>query len=301
MLTSVSNPDLHLLRVFKTITEAGGFSAAQIVLNVGQSTISTQMADLEARLGFKLCRRGRSGFSLTDDGRAVYRAAIELFQSCDNFTVKINERRGSLSGELRIALADALVGNPSFPMEKIIARLRKTMPDVSIVLSEADPLEIEHQILEQRLHAGIHTFPNHAPGLRYVKLFSERQVLYCGQEHPLFDQTEPITVTAVEEYDYAGRTYYGGSLRAGEFKPKISSAKCSSMDGITTLILSGKFLGHLPSQAAKRWVEAGQIKAILEDRLSYNALFECVFSVGTQIMRPLEILEYHLKEVLKVK
>ncbi|MFW8641943.1 LysR family transcriptional regulator [Rhizobium beringeri] len=60
VLTSVSSPDLHLLRVFVAVTEAGGFSAAQLTLNVSQSTISTQMSDLEARLGLKLCRRGRS-------------------------------------------------------------------------------------------------------------------------------------------------------------------------------------------------------------------------------------------------
>ena len=51
MLTSVSNPDLHLLRVFIAVAESGGFSKAQIALNVSQSTISTQMIDLETRLG----------------------------------------------------------------------------------------------------------------------------------------------------------------------------------------------------------------------------------------------------------
>ena len=57
--------DLKLLRVFETIVKCGGFSAAQAALNVGQSTISEQMTQLEARLGVKLCQRGRSGFRLT--------------------------------------------------------------------------------------------------------------------------------------------------------------------------------------------------------------------------------------------
>ncbi len=283
------------------ITEAGGFSAAQIVLNVSQSTISTQMADLEARLGFKLCRRGRSGFSLTDDGRAVYQAARELFQGCEGFVAKVNERRGSLSGELRIAVADSLIGNPDFRIDVIVDRLRGSMPDVSLILSVADPLEIEQQVLEQRVHTGIHTFPNHAPGLRYIKLFSERQTMYCGHGHALFDHADTTTVADVEDHDYAARTYYGGSLRAGGFRPKISSAKCTSMEGVSTLILSGRFLGHLPWQVAARWVEEGRMRAILPDRLSYDAIFECVFSVGTQITRPLEMLESHLLEEISEK
>lgn len=34
------------------------------MLNSSQSTLSTQLADLEKRLGFRLCRRGRGGFAL---------------------------------------------------------------------------------------------------------------------------------------------------------------------------------------------------------------------------------------------
>ena len=41
MFTSLSNPDLHLLRAFLSVVESGGFSKAQIALNVSQSIIST--------------------------------------------------------------------------------------------------------------------------------------------------------------------------------------------------------------------------------------------------------------------
>nr|WP_244109845.1 LysR family transcriptional regulator [Burkholderia arboris] len=43
--------DLQLLRLFLTIVESGGFSAAQGTLGMAPSTISTQMAKLETRLG----------------------------------------------------------------------------------------------------------------------------------------------------------------------------------------------------------------------------------------------------------
>jgi DNA-binding transcriptional LysR family regulator len=61
-MVGVSDFDLRLLRVFVAIAEAGSFTAAQMVLNLGQSTISNQMAALEQRLGYRLCERGRSGF-----------------------------------------------------------------------------------------------------------------------------------------------------------------------------------------------------------------------------------------------
>ena len=123
MPISVSNPDLHLLRVFMAVTESGGFSPAQLVLNVSQSTISTQMADLESRLGMTLCQRGRSGFALTEDGRAVYGAAQELFRSCATFADRVDARRGEVSGDLRVGMADGLLDNPDFPIRGIIRSL----------------------------------------------------------------------------------------------------------------------------------------------------------------------------------
>lgn len=47
MLGQVHDPDLHLLRLFVTVVEAGGFSAAQGVLGLSQPTISQRMAQLE--------------------------------------------------------------------------------------------------------------------------------------------------------------------------------------------------------------------------------------------------------------
>ena len=58
MLANLSEGDLRLLRVFAKVVEAGGFSAAQIELNVSQSTISTHMTALEQRLRVRLCERG---------------------------------------------------------------------------------------------------------------------------------------------------------------------------------------------------------------------------------------------------
>ena len=291
MFTSLSNPDLHLLRVFLSVVESGGFSKAQIALNVSQSTISTQMIDLETRLGVRLCRRGRAGFALTDEGHEVFKYAKDLVQDCDEFVGKVNGIRGDLIGELRIATADSLLGNKVFPFETILAELRDAMPAVVLHLSVLDPLEIERLVLEQKLHMGLHTFPNHVPGLRYLKMFDETQTLYCGQGHPLFDNDLTYEGSELEAYDYAARSYYGGALKTGNFKPKKNRIYAGSMDGIAAAILSGRFLGHLPVQCAQTWVEQGKMKPLSTDFHSYNVPFECVFPTGTRMANTKRVLE----------
>ena len=61
-LPQISNLDLGLLRVFVAVTRSGGFSAARTELNVGQPTISNKIADLELRLGMRLCDREEADF-----------------------------------------------------------------------------------------------------------------------------------------------------------------------------------------------------------------------------------------------
>lgn len=46
-----------------TVVRCGGLSAAQAELNVGQSTISMQVGQLEVRLGARLCERGQAVFA----------------------------------------------------------------------------------------------------------------------------------------------------------------------------------------------------------------------------------------------
>lgn len=273
------------------MTEAGGFSQAQIALNVSQSTISTQMADLEARLGLKLCRRGRAGFALTEDGKAVYDAARELFSSCETFAEKVNARRGEITGELRFAIADALIRHPTFRIDAVIRELRHRLPAVRLNMMALDPLEIERLVLDQKLHAGIHTFPNHAPGLRYVALFEERQTLYCGARHPLFDRDGPPEIAEIEQFNYAARTYYGGMLRPGVFRPERIVAHSSNMEGIVALILSGEIIGHLPDHFAEPWVKSSQLRPIRPDDLSYHSQFECIYPVGARISRAVAVFE----------
>jgi hypothetical protein len=76
---AITEYDLRLLRVFVSVVEHGGFSAAEKGLGITRSTISVHMSNLETRIRLRLCLRG--GFLLTEDGRSVYRAVINLFDS----------------------------------------------------------------------------------------------------------------------------------------------------------------------------------------------------------------------------
>ena len=82
--------DLRLLMIFRTIVEAKGLANAQLILNMSQSSVSASLAELEARLGLRLCNRGRAGFALTEAGRMVYERSHELFDTVAKFAASVN-------------------------------------------------------------------------------------------------------------------------------------------------------------------------------------------------------------------
>jgi len=49
-LGQLSNMDIRLLRVFKSVAECGGMAAAELELNIGTSTVSRHIKDLETQI-----------------------------------------------------------------------------------------------------------------------------------------------------------------------------------------------------------------------------------------------------------
>ncbi|MDP1045350.1 LysR family transcriptional regulator, partial [Klebsiella pneumoniae] len=81
----------------------------------GLAAISKQISDLEIRIGMRLCTRGREGFGLTEEGKLVYQASIELFTSVDSFRDKLSSAQNELIGDLSVGVIDNTVSDVNSP------------------------------------------------------------------------------------------------------------------------------------------------------------------------------------------
>jgi LysR family transcriptional regulator, transcriptional activator for bauABCD operon len=258
VLSKLADIDVKLLRVFLAIVEAGGFAAAQAQLNLSPARISTLLADLEARLGMRLCQRGRVGFRLTDKGRAIHDASLLLFGALEQFRARAGALRGRLVGELQIGIVDNTLTNPHCRLAAAIGRFRARASDVHVTLQVLAPTELEQAVLDQRLPAAIGAFHHHVAGLSYAPLFVEEQTLYCGRGHPFFQPPDgAIRLGDIAGVDFVDRGYGGGvkaRLPGADFR---ATAAANNMEAIATLILSGRYIGYLPTHCAAPWVERG--------------------------------------------
>lgn len=274
---SLGDAELRLLRVFASVVQHGGFSAAQSALGMTQATISTHMRHLEERLGLRLCSRGRSGFLLSDEGRLVYDAALELFGSLEKFQSRIGEAQGELTGSLSFGTVDAMITNRDLDLQGALAAFHGQAPRVHLEIDVAAP-----QVLHQGLLNGAYqivlmpSVGSVAPHFRTQSVFSEVQKLYCAQGHPLFDTPDTeLTNELLETQSFAGRTYMLNETICGV--GFTWAAATPHMEGTLLLLLSGAYIGFLPDHYADEWVRNGRLRLLAPERMTFEDTFHIAY------------------------
>jgi DNA-binding transcriptional LysR family regulator len=280
MLSQLHDLDIQLLRLFVCVVESGGFSAAQGELGVGQSTISTQMAKLETRLGFRLCERGKAGFRLTPKGEQVLAATRKLFGAIETFKGEAQGMADLLLGELRIGLSEALDNQVLQRLGNAIGRFRQRNQAVQFELISAMPAELERRLLQDQLHLAIGYFSGSQAALDYRPLFSERQRLFCGVGHPLFNRAE-VGLDDLAACDLVHHPYRFEEARQ-PFQSGPSSARTEQVECSLAFVLSGAHIGYLPEHIAAPWEASGQLRALLPGETGYRVQFHLTRHRGRQ-------------------
>ncbi|WP_372739220.1 LysR family transcriptional regulator [Neptunomonas sp.] len=277
----LSDIDLRLLRIYKVVVESGGFSAAEVDLNISRAAISIAMSDLESRLGFRLCQRGRSGFSLTEEGEQIYHYTLQLLSSIEDFRTQVNTLHTQLKGELNIGITDNLVTMPHMRITNALSALKTQGPDVTINIRMAPPNEIELGILDGRLHIGIVPDLRALAGLEYFPLYQEESQLYCSNEHPLFAMTDN-NIGKISLWDAVVPAYAQTPEIKACHQQLTSTATATDREGIAFLILTGRYIGYLPAHLAAQWVQAGRMRALLPEQYHYSTQFSAISRKGAR-------------------
>lgn len=274
---SLGDAELRLLRVFASVVQHGGFSAAQSALGMTQATISTHMRHLEERLALRLCSRGRGGFQLTDEGRLVYEATLELFGSLEKFQSRIGEAQGELTGSLSFGTVDAMITNRGLDLQGALAAFHRAAPRVRLEIDVAAP-----QVLHQGLLNGSYqillmpSVGSVMPHFRSQPVFSEVQKLYCAEGHPLFACPDAeLTDEVLAAQSFAGRTYMPNETICGvNF---TWSAATPHMEGTLLLLLSGAYIGFLPDHYAEEWVRTNRLRVLSPERMRFEDMFHIAY------------------------
>jgi len=270
-LGQLGDYEIKQLKIFKTVVECKGFSAAETELNISRPTISNHIANLESRLNMKLCRRGRGGFSLTEEGAVIYDQAKDLLNHLDRFRNTINNLSSSPSGQLKIAFSDTVCMDPRSKMPEIFRRFEQTAPDVELVVEVEHMKTMEMMVLNNNLDIAVIPYHRKLDGLNYIHLYTDINYLYCSNQHPMFnlDETE-ITEEVVNQQ----KLIHAGLKPHEEVNNQLAVMNLAAIsyfyESRIAMLLSGSYIGFLPEEVARPYVNDGRLKAFAQKLKTYR-------------------------------
>lgn len=278
MLKNATDVDLRLLRLFASVVRCGGFTAAQAELNMSQSNISMHIGNLEKRLGYRLCERGKGGFSVTPKGRYILEASQRMFEAIGVFVDQAGSLTGRLVGDLNLGLADTIVTLPHTHFSEAMAAFYQRDQDVQLNLFVNSPTELELAVIDGQVELAISYFSRARPTLDYCPLFMEEIGLFCGNKHPLFETSPP----AMEDIAAANWIMHGFLPESSilPLRPLRRRATAHHMEAVAQMILAGTHIGYLPCHYARIWVERGEMKPLLPKQLTYTVEHSMITYVG---------------------
>ncbi len=262
--------DLKLLQVFRTVVECGGFTAAETELGLSRSTISIHMSSLETRLGMRLCQRGRQGFSLTREGQAVFNALLSLSEAHEEFRHQVASINQDLSGELVLLAADQLDPPRQLHIAQALRSIKQQAPDLQIHFDLLPLQQIELALLKNQAHLALMPGYRRIDGLAYTHAFSTPIYLCCGATHPLYDVSDDaLDIARLAEFE----TVHPGVNINPEGRKLLQKLKTSGrayqFDSRLSMILSGAYLGFMPSAISAPFQAQGQLRYLLPDTFNY--------------------------------
>ncbi|YAL83056.1 LysR family transcriptional regulator [Dermacoccaceae bacterium W4C1] len=165
--------EIHQLRYFVAVADAGSFTAAAAAEHVSQSGVSTQIAKLERELGSDLLVRGRT-VELTATGASVLPLARAVLEQVDQIGAAAAQIEQVVRGRVRLGM---IAGCTIGPFLDAVATFQKSHPGVDLTLHEADSPELQESVADVRLDLALVSLgaPSR-PGLR-VRMISDEPLM----------------------------------------------------------------------------------------------------------------------------
>src|ERR1700736_1376817 len=130
--------ELRHLRYFVAIGEEENYRRAAHLLNVAQTTLSTQIQDLEAELGFKLFDRLPRGVKLSAPGKLFLEDARRILQQVSEAAARAARVARGQSGTLRVGFTENASWRGVVP--ESLRRFRERQPDAELQLQPSPSL-----------------------------------------------------------------------------------------------------------------------------------------------------------------
>jgi DNA-binding transcriptional LysR family regulator len=174
--------DIRHFKTFKSIIDEGNFSNAAMKLGYTQSTVTSQIQQLEQELSIKLFEKIGRNMILTPLGKELIPYADELLNTVKKIE-SIGKYGDNITGELKIAVAESLM---SYKLQNVLSMFKEKAPNVKLSMVSLNCYAIKNMLASGEIDLGLmYNVGSKNDSLNAVKLSDFNVALVCS---PQFEQ-----------------------------------------------------------------------------------------------------------------
>jgi DNA-binding transcriptional LysR family regulator len=299
--------DLNL-RYFYESAKLGSMRAAADKLGIAVSSISRQIAQLEADLGVALIEHGRRAIKLTEAGELLLDYYGEQTAQREVLDSRLADLKGLRSGRIDLVIGEGFV---SHALSDVLSRFMSTHPGILMqVRVVASSNEVARLVVEDDAHLGLAFDAGSDPRARARVSIPQPLRAVVRPSHPLASRTQ-IQLADLVAYpvclpEASLRTRQ--IIKLAEERERVSlqpGLTANSVSLLRDMAMSTGYVTLLPVLAVASEIANGDLIAIPID----NPILECtrvnlLSRLGRQLapapMRLLSTLETYLNQTAQL-
>jgi len=239
--------DLHQLRTFAAIVDAGGVARAAARLNLSQPAASRQIQILEAELGVLLFDRIGRRVRLTAEGEDLLRFGRRLVAEAEALRERARALKAGHTGRIKVGATPPMIETV---LASFLAGHRQRHPGVEINIVEDGGAGLASRLESGELHVAY--VPVGDERIRGRLLFPIHVIAVVPDNHPwhrrnLLDVAqlagEPLLLL---RRGFASREWFDAACQAASIRSNVL-LESSAHNAIVGLAVAGYGIGILPS------------------------------------------------------
>lgn len=188
--------EIRNLESFVQVAALGSFTRAAESMGYTQSSVSTQIQNLENELGIPLFERINHSIKLTEKGKEILSLAHQLFRTVDAIK-KTADNPLSLSGHIRIAAAPSLC---HWLFQHDFEQFHQLFPGISLEIVSTSTEDM-FGLLNRNEVDLVYTLDHHLYDRNYVIAYEAPVTchFFCSKNHPLAQKNSVSLEDLVQE------------------------------------------------------------------------------------------------------
>ncbi len=181
--------NLRELEYLAAIDEFRHFRKAAEKCFVSQPTLSGQLKKLESEIGVQLVERTTRNVFLTPIGKEIVKKAHIILAEAASIEDLVKTYSDPMSGRVNIGLIPTIA---PYLLPHIVLPIKKTYPQLEIILHEIQTEVMLKQLGEGTMDAGILAVPLETRGIEQIHLYNEPFYVAVNNQHEFAKKTKII-------------------------------------------------------------------------------------------------------------